>query len=116
MLGRICLLLFLGTPEDEYGALLERLRLESQGEYAKVIRLDRETGLAFLRERFAKKQAGCAPGSGKPAKEKPTAPPPREESLERIETIRVGGFSIELGRRQDGAFGIGEVRRGEFPL
>src|SRR5262245_51375075 len=48
-----------GAPgEDEFAGLLERLRKENPGEYAKVVELaktDRPAALRFLRERFGTK-------------------------------------------------------------
>ena len=41
---------------------------------------------------------------------------PRTERFTRIETLPVGEFSIDLCRREDGAFGLGEIRRGTLPL
>jgi len=39
-----------------------------------------------------------------------------ETRFEKIETIEVGGVSIDLCRREDGVFGLGEVRQGGLPL
>lgn len=53
-----------------------------------------------------------------PAKKTPEATPlsPRTERFTRIETLAVGEFSVDLCRREDGAFGLGEIRRGTLPL
>src|SRR5262249_38205757 len=54
-----------------------------------------------------------ARGTAKPA----DAPPPaRRERFSVMETLQVGEFSIDLCRREDGAFGLGEVRKGKLPL
>jgi hypothetical protein len=42
--------------------------------------------------------------------------PPRSEHFQKIGTLRVGGFAIDLCRRADGAFGLGEIRRGARPV
>jgi hypothetical protein len=42
--------------------------------------------------------------------------PSRHERFRRIETLRVGDFAIDLCRRSDGAFGLGEIRRGALPV
>jgi hypothetical protein len=42
--------------------------------------------------------------------------PPRLEQFTKMDTLRVGDFSIDLCRRDDGAFGLGEIRRGDRPL
>src|SRR5262249_9273318 len=52
-------------------------------------------------------------GKAKPA----DAPlPARREQFSVIETLQVGDCSIDLCRREDGAFGLGEVRTGKLPL
>jgi hypothetical protein len=53
-----------------------------------------------------------------PAKKTPAATPssPRTERFTAIETLAVGEFSVDLCRREDGAFGLGEIRRGTLPL
>jgi hypothetical protein len=48
------------------------------------------------------------------AAQEPRAPSKDEFTL--IETLDVGGFSIELCRRDDGAFGLGGMRLGKTPL
>ncbi len=42
--------------------------------------------------------------------------PGRTGGFTRIETLPVGEFSVDLCRREDGAFGLGEIRRGTLPL
>lgn len=119
-----------GSPSaDEYVKLLERLRRENAGEYDKVVELaktDRASALRFLRERFGTKgektssekkpetpALPAVPKKGKPA----DAPlPARQEQFTVIETIHVGDLSVDLCRRADGAFGLGEVRKGKMPL
>ncbi|MBI3882144.1 MAG: hypothetical protein HY301_19050 [Verrucomicrobia bacterium] len=120
-------------PSDDFDALLERLRQESPGEYAKVRQLaerDRASALRFLRQRFG---GTSAPISAKPGPDKPPAKSPatadslkppaaapplpaRHDRFEKIETINVGEFTVELCRRDDGAFGLGEIRRGPLRL
>jgi len=120
----------LGSPgEDEFAVLLERLREESPGEYEKVVEVaktDRPEALRFLRKRFATKVEKPSPEKepGTPA----TRPvrgganpatallPERRERFSVIETLRLGDVSIDLCRREDGAFGLGEVRKGTLPL
>jgi len=55
---------------------------------------------------------------GMPAGKTPTAAPlpGHAERFTRIETLPVGGFSVDLCRREDGVFGLGEVHRGTLPL
>jgi hypothetical protein len=106
-----------GSPpsgQDSYEDLLERLRQESPGEYEKVKQLDRDTGLRFLRERYAAKGEKADPG---PKKEKaPELLPARRETFTVLETLAVGDCAVELCRREDGAFGLGAVRRGTLAL
>ena len=86
-----------------------------------LARTDRPAALRFLRERFGDKGDETRPGKG-PQGQTPHpgtsgAPPPaREERFSRIETLSVGDFSIDLCRREDGAFGLGEIKRGAMPL
>jgi len=44
------------------------------------------------------------------------AMPERFDRFEVIETLQVAEFLIDLCRREDGAFGLGEIRRGDLPL
>jgi len=41
---------------------------------------------------------------------------PRAERFTKIETLPVGEFSVDLCRREDGVFGLGEIRRGDLLL
>jgi hypothetical protein len=126
------------SESDELTVLLERLRAENAGEQEKVKRLaetNRAAALEFLRERFGPpKYAGVegdkpAPPAGGGRKKPvsaggasgkqplPVEPlPARIERFQVVETLDVGEFSIELCRRADGAFGLGQVRRGDLPL
>lgn len=113
-------------PLEEFAVLLERLRKENIGDYGKVVKLareDRASAMRFLRERFGEKPGGN--GAGHKLSDEPVlghkvaafAPlPARQEPFRVIETLRVGEFSIDLCRRNDGAFGLGEVRAGKLPL
>jgi len=119
-----------GAPsEDEFTVLLERLRKDNPGEHDKVVELaktDRASALRFLRERFGKKGekpgADQKPGTDavKPGstKDKPVGVllPARTERFTVIDTVQVGEFSIDLCRREDGVFGLGEIRKGKLPL
>lgn len=110
----------------EFDALLERLRKENPGEHEKVRQLtekDRAAALRFLRARFADPaaQKNVEPPAKLPAenatkKSKPAADPlpTRAEQFTKTETLRVGEFAIELCRRDDGAFGLGGIRRGDL--
>jgi hypothetical protein len=111
------------AAEDEFAELLERLRGENPGEYEKVKQLaedDRRAAMNFLRERFAPRRAGLQKKPTQKAAAKPEAIsrtlPPRVEQFTKTETINVGEFSIDLCRRVDGAFGLGEIRRGSLQL
>ncbi|HZO84962.1 MAG TPA: hypothetical protein VFC26_07105, partial [Verrucomicrobiae bacterium] len=42
--------------------------------------------------------------------------PARTEHFTRIDTLQVGEFAVDLCRREDGAFGLGEIRHGVMPL
>ncbi|HZO83952.1 MAG TPA: hypothetical protein VFC26_01985, partial [Verrucomicrobiae bacterium] len=42
--------------------------------------------------------------------------PARTEHFTRIDTLQVGEFAVDLCRRDDGAFGLGEIRRGTMPI
>ncbi len=108
---------------DDFIRLMERLRRGSPGEYQKVRQLPRDEAMEFLRGRFLEKpgeratsgrspdgEAAQAPARGKSANVEPL--PPRQETFQRIDTLSVGEFSFDLCRRADGAFGLGEVRRG----
>jgi len=110
---------------DEFDSLLDRLRLESPGEYDKVRTLaekDRASALRFLQARFGKGAPQTVPTKQPeqtpPSKElvAPQPQPARIERFTRIETLQVGGFSVDLCRREDGAFGFGEIRRGALRL
>jgi hypothetical protein len=130
MAAPVCIAQARGAPnEDEFAALLERLRKESAGEYDKVVELaktDRTAALRFLRERFGTKGEKSNPEKqpktdpSKPDREKvkhtDTPLAARSERFTVIETLHVGDFSIDLCRRDDGAFGLGEVRKGKLPL
>jgi hypothetical protein len=118
-IGACFLLVFLADADD----LFERLRKEDPGVYQKVLKLDRETALRFLRERYqsdpGKRDAGGKePQAVRPAKEpaRIRTLPARAERYQKIETVELGEFSIDLCRRDDGAFGLGEVRKGRLPL
>jgi len=112
----------------QFDALLERLRKENPGEYQKVRQLaekDRSAALRFLRARFADQapQQNLEPPDKAPAESvtKKTTPaadplPARMEPFTKIETLRVGEFAIDLCHRKDGAFGLGEIRRGELSI
>lgn len=115
--------------EDDFAVLLERLRKENPGEADKVVELaknDRPSALRFLRERFStnREKSGSKkkpdPGATKPIKgnekRSDTPLPARRERFTVIETLTVGDFSIDLCRREDGAFGLGEIRKGKMPL
>jgi hypothetical protein len=117
-----------GFGGDDLKTQLERLKRESPGEYDKVVELlktQRSAAIEFLNERFGKRAAPAAdqpPDKGTPqAAAGPTkgaaaALPARKERFSRIETVSLGGFSIDLCRREDGAFGLGEIRKGKLPL
>src|SRR5262245_39023691 len=106
--------------EDEFVELLERLRKDNPGEHDKVVALaktDRSAAIRFLRERYSTK--GDKPTSKtKPERDpsKPAVTPARRERFAVIDTLQVGDFSIDLCRREDGAFGLGEIRKGKLPL
>lgn len=115
--------------QDEFDSFLERLRKENPGEYEKVKQLaekDRDAALRFLRERFSKEPRKTASDkelmktSGKRVPDKKESDvnslPARTERFTKIETLQVGEFSIDLCRREDGAFGLGEIRRGRLPI
>jgi hypothetical protein len=106
-----CIALLPSLPQDEFDALLERLRRQNPGEAAKVEQLPRADALRFLKQRFA----------GAPAD--PKTSPARTERFTVVETLAVGDCSIELVRRDDGSFGLGrirlgalELRRADFPI
>ncbi|MCI0343212.1 MAG: hypothetical protein L0216_19050 [Planctomycetales bacterium] len=117
---------------DELSELLDRLRRESPAELGKVAALaehDPVSALRWLRRRFGTEPEAPskgAPGPGKegapsksPGEKGSKAPqrlPSRLERFTRIETLEVGEFSVDLCRREDGAFGLGEIRRGTLPL
>jgi hypothetical protein len=111
--------------EDDFHTLLDRLRRESPGEYKKVLELPQKTAEEFLRERYGK-LAGKGPPVEKRAAEKGAAKaaeksaspgakllPARRERFVVLERLPVGEFTVDLCTRDDGAFGLGEVRRGE---
>src|SRR5262245_34313507 len=115
--------------DDEFALLLERLRNENRGEYAKVVELaktDRPAAMRFIRERFGitgvrthseKKLEKDEPKSTT-SNDTPNATrlPTWQDRYEVIDTLRVGEFSIDLCRREDGAFGLGKIGKGELPL
>lgn len=120
-----------GARADDAGeltAMLERLRLENPGEYQKVQRLaetDRDSALRFLRGRFGGAPPKIMPSKvpADPPNEAPAASgklpgllPSRRERFEKFDTIQAGEFAIDLCRRDDGAFGLGEIRRGAVSL
>ncbi len=109
------LLLLALLLQDDYETLLERLKNDNRGEYEKVVTLDRETALRFLRERYAK-AGDKKPDDKKPAEPKAPAAAARVERFERIDTLTVGDCAIDLCRREDGAFGLGEIRQGRRAL
>lgn len=102
--------LLLLALQDDYDSLLQRLRRDNPGEAAKVEQLPRETALKFLRHRFS----GREPSPKTPEQAGPS--PARLERFAKIETLVVGDFAIDLCRRDDGAFGLGEIRRGDRRL
>jgi hypothetical protein len=54
---------------------------------------------------------------GQATKKAAPAPlPARHEHFTRIETMQVGEFAIDLCHRDDGTFGLGEVRHGTMPI
>lgn len=55
---------------------------------------------------------------GQTAKRKavPGPLPARNERFTKIETLQVGEFAVDLCRRDDGAFGLGEIRHGTTPV
>ena len=64
------------------------------------------------------KQPDKVPQVDATTKKKP-APDPlptRTEPFAKMETLRVGEFAIDLCRREDGAFGLGEIRRGNLSI
>jgi predicted amidohydrolase len=108
---------------DQFKARLERLRTEDPGEFDKVqklMKVDCEATAQFLRQRFPKAPAQAPESKSNPVAQttkKAAAPlPPRLERFVRIETLSVGEFAIDLCRREDGAFGLGEIRHGTMPL
>jgi hypothetical protein len=122
----------LGAAGDgELNAQLERLRKESPREFDKIqelLKVNRKAAEQFLRERFS-----AAPKNSKqpvpttsdvqadnfaPAKRnaRAVALAQRTEQFTKIETLSVGEFSVDVCQRDDGAFGLGEVRRGTLPL
>jgi hypothetical protein len=119
-----------GAPgDDEFAELLERLRKDNPGEHDKVLELaktDRPAALRFLRERYRTKGDKPNPATkpeadaSKPLRgiDKPAVAllPARQERFAVIETLQAGDFSIDLCRRDDGAFGLGEVRKGKLAL
>jgi hypothetical protein len=112
MAGGMKLLLLLALLfHDDYETLLERLRNDNRGEYEKVITLERETALRFLRERYGT-GGGKAPEEKLPITSAPAVAPALTEAFERLETITAGDCAIDLCRREDGAFGLGEIRQG----
>jgi hypothetical protein len=119
---------------DDFDGLLERLRKDNPAEAAKVEQLgksDRASALRFLRDRYGansvkdskpqqgnKEKPGAAP-TAPPIEKKPTGGAtlaPRLEPFEKIETLAVGEFSVDVCRRSDGAFGLGEIRHGSQPI
>src|SRR5437763_1511688 len=91
---------------DELDALLGRLRSDSPAELQKVQRLaesDRASALRFLQERYGGSPSKTAPSKIPVEASKKTPAPPeksgallpgRGEQFEKIETIRVGDFSV----------------------
>ncbi len=131
----LCFLAASVALADDYDDLLDRLRRDNPAEYEKVKSLDRATGLRFLQERYSrqgdKKEEKKQPvgdksqpkgdktpvtnvGEKKTAQPRPL--PARVERFTIIETIQVGEFAIDLCRREDGAFGLGEIRKGVIPI
>jgi hypothetical protein len=106
---RVLLLMLTLCQQGDYDSLMARLKLDSPGEYAKVATLDRRDALEFLLRRYG---GGKSPEKAAPDKA-PAQPalPERLETFTAIETIDVGGVSIDLCTRADGAFGLGAVRR-----
>jgi hypothetical protein len=114
------------AEDDEFKARLERLRQENSGEYRKVqelMKVNPEAAAQFLREHFPRTPENAKrlaqPSDSKtnnvaPAKKKAEATllPPRTERFTKIETLAVGEFSVDLCRREDGAFGLGARGKG----
>jgi hypothetical protein len=118
-----------GAPnEDEFAVLLERLRKQNTGEYDKVVELaktDRPAAVRFLRERFGTK--GEKPGSKtKPEKETPksfrekeprvAAPLPARQAVHSGRNAASWRILDRLVPSRDGAFGLGEIRKGKMLL
>ncbi len=98
--------LMLLAAQEEYSALLERLRADDPGAYAKVLTLDRETALSFLRERYATTRA--------PVKEPhPTGPVTgaARDPYEVRATLQIGGATIDVADE-----GLGRVEVDGVPL
>ncbi|MGH7151863.1 MAG: hypothetical protein ACREIU_14250 [Planctomycetota bacterium] len=77
--------------QSDYDSLLERLRADDPGAYEKVLSLDRETGLRFLREKYS--------GTPAPAKTPAPSPPGTGAARDRYQaraTLEVGGATIEV--------------------
>lgn len=116
--------------EDDFDVLLARLRALNPGEAQKVELLaanDRDAALRFLRGRIDAAPDGTPmklPPAKTPSKsdippaKTPVASllPPRQERFEKFDVLRVGDFEMDLCRRDDGAFGLGEIRCGPILL
>src|SRR5262245_11417554 len=100
------LLPLLLAAQSDYDSLLERLRADDPGAYEKVLSLDRETGLQFLRERYS--------GTQRPAKSPAPSPPGTGASHDTYEaraTLEVGAATIEVADE-----GLGRVEVQGIPL
>src|SRR5262245_7928562 len=114
------------SEQEEFDRLLERLRHDNPGEFEKVRQLaerDHLSALRFLRTRFNPETDKTKPTDKIPPRTALkkgaltfTPLPARVERFTKVETLQVGEFTIDLCRRDDGAFGLGEVRREKLPL
>jgi hypothetical protein len=74
-------------------------------------------GLAVAAPSLVAQARGIEAPQPAPLKDVPAAPlPARQERFTVTQSLQVGEFSIDLCRRADGAFGLGEIRKGRMRL
>lgn len=102
----IFLVLVLLAAQEDYSSLMARLRVDDPGAWAKVLTLDRETALQFLRERY-----GAAHARSLPPDKAPELVGARHDRYEVRATLHVGAATIDVADE-----GLGRVELDGVPL
>lgn len=100
------------TPETTHRSFSE-LTAGQDAQYTKVIPISKPRTNEKRNDAGEFETANMSP-TKKPLEATPL--PPRTECFNRVETLQVGDFTVELCRRNDGAFGLGNIRKGTLPL